>query len=831
MDTMTSACVKLNAQASNKTEAVRLAGQLLVAAGYITPAYIDSMLRREAVANTFLGAGVAIPHGMVEDRHHILHTGVAVVQFRSGVAWKDDDRAQLVVAIAARSDEHIVLLRRLTRLMQRPQSIESLVTTDDAQLIVSTLADEPVPLTNPSAAPVAETLAWPSDAQADWTLDYPNGLHARPATRWVDTAKRFACDIRVYKAQEFADAKALTSLLALGATRGDSLRLAARGPNAQRAVDALLEVVRALSAEEKADAERARRNALAARRSAPDWLPGSGPQTVYGIGASPGLAIGALVRHISHQFEVPDTPGDVIADGEALEAALQAISQELALLEQQTQARLGAQQAAIFAAQRELIADVDLVRAALASILRGHGPAWAWHKALQASMEKLQAVADPVLAARATDLRDVGERVLAHLLGVERQRLVLDQPSILVAEDLTPSDTLQLDMQFVAGLAISSGGPTSHTAILARTLGLPAVVAAGSALLAAPEGQRAVIDGSVGAVYLNVSQADQDSAAAVIARQLAARNALREGRYLPATSTDGHTVEIAANVASASQARVALEAGAEGVGLMRTEFLFLERNSAPDEEEQYRVYRDMTEAMAGRTLIIRTLDIGGDKKVPYLHLPQEENPFLGVRGARLLLTRQDLLYTQLRALYRAAAHGPIRIMFPMVTHTSEIEALRTHCERARAEVNGPPLKIGIMVEVPAVAVLAEKFAPLVDFFSIGTNDLTQYTLAIDRQHPDLAAQADSLHPAVLALIASTVAAAQKHGTWVGVCGGLAGDLLGARILTGLGVNELSMSAQDIPAVKATLRGESFSAMQALAQRALAAGSADEVRAL
>lgn len=827
METMTSACVRLNAQASNKTEAVRLAGQLLVDAGYIDPAYVDSMLKREAAANTFLGAGVAIPHGMIEDRHHIHHTGVAVVQFRDGVIWKAGDQANLVVAIAAKSEEHIALLRRLTRLMQRPQSIASLVSTDDAQLIVSTLADEPVAV----SITTPEVLEWPSDAQSDWTLDYPNGLHARPATRWVDTAKRFACDIRVYKAHEFADAKALTGLLSLGVSRGDALRLVARGPDARRAVDALLDAVRALSSEEKADAERARRNALAAHRSAPDWLPGDGPQGIYGIGASPGLAIGALVRHVSHQFEVSDNPGDVIADGEALESAVLTIRQELQTQETQTHARMGASEAAIFAAHRELLADADLLRDALASILRGHGPAWAWQFALQARVEKLQAVADPMLAARALDLRDVGERVLARMLGIERQSLVLTQPSILVAEDLTPSDTLQLDMNFVVGLAISSGGPTSHTAILARTLGLPAVVAAGSALLAAPEGQLAVIDGGMGAVYLDVSQADRDAAAAVIARQLAARNTLRESRYLPATTTDGHTVEVAANVANAKQASVAIEAGAEGVGLMRTEFLFLERNIAPDEEEQYRVYREMTEAMGGRTLIIRALDIGGDKKVPYLNLPKEENPFLGVRGARLLLIRQDLLYTQLRALYRAAAHGPIRIMFPMVTHTSEIVALRAHCERARAQVNGPQLKIGIMVEVPAVAVMADKFAPLVDFFSVGTNDLTQYTLAIDRQHPELAPQADSLHPAVLDLIARTVAAAKRHGTWIGVCGGLAGDPLGARILTGLGVDELSMSAQDVAAVKATLRGDSFNAMQLLAQRALAAGSADEVRAL
>ena len=235
--------------------------------------------------------------------------------------------------------------------------------------------------------------------------------------------------------------------------------------------------------------------------------------------------------------------------------------------------------------------------------------------------------------------------------------------------------------------------------------------------------------------------------------------------------------------------------------------------------------------MAGRSLTIRALDIGGDKQVRYLNLPVEQNPFLGVRGARLLLERQDLLYAQLRALYRAAAHGPIRIMFPMVTHLAEIQALRDHCQRARDQVNGPRLELGIMVEVPAVALLADRFAPLVDFFSVGTNDLTQYTLAIDRQHPALAAQADSLHPAVLELIARTIDAAKRHGTWVGVCGGLAGEPLGARILTGLGVDELSMSAQDVATVKATLRAGSYEPRADPGPPALAAGTADEVHAL
>ncbi|MFO1420623.1 MAG: phosphoenolpyruvate--protein phosphotransferase [Candidatus Competibacteraceae bacterium] len=833
MKTISRSCIRLDARASTKEEAIRLAGQLLADAGYIEPTYIDSLLKREQVANTFLGGGVAIPHGMIEDRHMIHHTGIAILQVREGVEWNEGQEVFLVVAIAAQSDEHIGLLRRLTRLMQQPEALDSLFHAENPLVLIAALGDaaEPAPAAEPPVTP-----AWPADAEVIWTVDYPNGLHARPATRWVETAKRFPCELRIYKDAEFADAKTLTDLLALGVTSGTTLRLAARGPDAQRALNALHDTVRGLSAVEQADAERARKNALAARKTKPDWTPSGAARTLYGLGASPGLAVGKLVRHVSQHFDITDQPGDVIAEGEALEQALLAVRAEREELEGRTRQRLSAAEAAIFAAQRELLADPVLVRDALATIMQGHGAAWSWQRALRARIDKLQQIDDPLLAARAVDLRDVGERVLAQLLGIERQKITLTEPSILAAEDLTPSDTLHLDTRYVVGLATSVGGPTSHTAILARTLGLPAIVAAGPALLAAPEGGVAVVDGGIGCLYLDVSEADQRSVGEVIARQTAARESLRATRHLPATTTDGHTIEIAANVANPKQASAALDAGAEGIGLMRTEFLFLERHNAPDEEEQYQVYREMVEIMAGRRLIIRTLDIGGDKQVPYLDLPREENPFLGVRGARLLLQRQDLLYAQLRALYRAAQHGPLWIMFPMVTHVGEIEALRGHCELAREQVKGPEVKLGIMVEVPAVAVMADRFASMVDFFSIGTNDLTQYTLAVDRQHPELAAQADSLHPAVLNLIDATVRGAQATarsvgGGWVGVCGGLAGDPLGARILTGLGVDELSMSAQDIAPVKAALRGESRASMQELARRALRARTAEEVRAL
>ena len=679
METITKSCVSINTTVANKEAAIRLAGKLLVEAGYIAQPYVESLMKRESVSNTFLGAGVAIPHGMIEDRHHIRATGIAVVQVPEGVEWLDGKRAKLVVAIAAQSDEHIAVLRRLTRLMQQEGAIDALVNTKQAEQIIAALTDQPVA----PAPALAES--WPSDAEAEWVIDYPNGLHARPATRWVEAAKRHACEIRVAKADEAADAKALTALLGLGIVVGDRLRFAARGAGSQAALDDLLKTVSALSAEEKADAEKARIAAANARAQAPVWQPAGSAQTLRGIGASPGLAIGKIIRHEPQNLVVEDKPTNPMDDGTALQNALTVVAEELTALESETKERLGAGEAAIFAAQRELIADPELLRGTIGEIMRGHGAAWSWKKVLDARVEKQRQLSDALLAARALDLRDAGDRVTAALLGVKRTAVVLREPTILVAEDLTPSDTLQLDMRYVAGLAISSGGPTSHTAILARTLGLPSLVAAGAALLDIPNGTEAIIDGSAGCLHLGCAASDVASARAAIETQARNRDAMRAVRNERATTTDGHTVEVVANITSAKQAAEAVEAGAEGVGLMRTEFLFLERDRAPSEDEQYEVYKATIDALRGRPLIIRTLDIGGDKQVSYLNLPHEENPFLGVRGARLLLARPDLLRTQLRALYRAAAHGPLSIMFPMITEMAEVTAparrMRSHPQR------------------------------------------------------------------------------------------------------------------------------------------------------
>jgi phosphocarrier protein FPr len=405
------------------------------------------------------------------------------------------------------------------------------------------------------------------------------------------------------------------------------------------------------------------------------------------------------------------------------------------------------------------------------------------------------------------------------------------EPVILLAEDLTPSDAAGLDPAHVLGFCTAGGGPTSHAAIIARSLGIPAVVGVGPAVMHQPAGVTAVLDGDNGVLYVAPSDEDVRAAREAQSSLASLRDAEHRTRYEPALTTDGVRIEVVANTGLAKEAAQAVEAGGEGIGLMRSEFLFLERDSPPSEDEQYEAYRQAVEALHGLPLIVRTLDIGGDKAVPYLDMPAEENPFLGVRGIRLCLAHPELFKTQLRAIFRAAAHGPVKVMYPMIATVADLRAARAITEEVRQELGAGPLEAGIMIEVPSAVIMAQELAEHADFFSIGTNDLTQYVLAMDRGHPQLARQADGLHPAVLRMIDQTVRAAAGKGAWVGVCGGVAGDPLGAVILIGLGVTELSVSIPSIAAIKARVRSVSLRDAQNLARRALACDSAEAVRGL
>ena len=812
--------VQLRARAASKDEAIRQVGRLLVEGQYIAPAYIDSMLGRELQANTYLGNGIAIPHGMGKDRELIQRTGIAVAQFPDGVEWRPGETVRLVVGIAAKSDEHLTILANLVDVLDDADKAQRLAQTNDPREIITALSRQ----RGDGSSVSAPSTDVPVDARAaEVTILNKAGLHARPATALVEIANGFASEVRVEYGDKTANGKALASLLRLGVEGGATIRIVIWGPDADAAMQTLVAAVES-GLEEEAEHEHV--------AEAVAWTTVSELRTISGVSAAPGLAIGPVYQSQASRIVVTDQPGDVESERRQLRQALVTAREQLDDVYESVKARSGPAEAAIFRAHQALLDDPELVGEVDALVLGGHSAAWAWQHAIEARITDIQQVRDERLAARAVDMHDVGQRVLRLIAGVAHGEASLpNAPVILIADDLTPSDTARLNPKRILGICTAGGGPTSHTAIIARALDIPAVVGAGAAVLEQPNGTTSILDGGGGHLYLDPTEADIEAAREFQRDLQRQRDVEYETRYEPALMTDGHRVEVVANIGKAPEAEQAVEAGAEGVGLMRTEFLFLERTTAPTEEEQYEAFTTMVQALNGLPLIIRTLDIGGDKVLPYLTLPHEDNPFLGVRGVRLCLRHPELFIPQLRAIYRASEIGPIKIMFPMIATLEDLRAAKEVAERVRQELGVPPVEIGIMVEVPSAVLMAREFAEEVDFFSIGTNDLTQYALAIDRLHPTLGKQVDGLHPAVLRLIDLTVRGAEAAGKWVGVCGGIAGDPRGALILAGLGVSELSMSIPSVAAVKARLRQVSLAQAQGVAKQALACSVAEDVRRL
>jgi phosphoenolpyruvate-protein phosphotransferase len=460
----------------------------------------------------------------------------------------------------------------------------------------------------------------------------------------------------------------------------------------------------------------------------------------------------------------------------------------------------------------------------------------ALHDAIEAQAQRYEAMSGQRFRERAADLRDVGARVLRILAGEGEAALSLPENAVILAEDLMPSQTAALDRSKVVAFVTAAGGPTSHTAILARSMGIPAVVGAGEEVFTLPAGASLAVNGYSGQVVLEPDEATRAAFHAQMTADADVRASERAASQAPARTRDGHRVEVVANLATAADAEAALAAGAEGVGLLRTEFLFQDRTEPPTEEEQTEIYSRVAEIMAPRPVIIRTLDIGGDKPAPYLDLPQEANPFLGWRAIRISLAKPEFFKTQLRAILRAAVAGNVHVMFPMIATVEEVaraQALLAEAAReltARGVPHADVIPTGIMVEIPSSAQIADLLAPMVDFFSIGTNDLTQYTFAVDRTNARVAAIADPLHPAILRQIDRVIRAAHDAGRWVGLCGELAGQPEAIPALLGLGLDEFSMSAVSIPAAKAMLARLTLPETQALAQKVLNLPDAKAVRA-
>ncbi|MBM3116460.1 phosphoenolpyruvate--protein phosphotransferase [Jeongeupia naejangsanensis] len=685
-----------------------------------------------------------------------------------------------------------------------------------------------------AGAPAAATAAAASSDEAQSEpvrVPNPTGLHARPAAVVANLSKTFTSTVKLVRGDETANAKSVVAIMGLEVQYGDEIHVKAAGPDAAAAAKAVAEMIAQGSGEEVGGviSPAAQKHLAKTKRAVAPAKPKSGdPNVLLGVSASPGLAVGQIFQVRQEAIEVAEQGRDAQFERSKLDAALKDARNQLEALKSEIS---DASKAEIFNAHQELLEDPDLLDIAINGISSGKSAGFAWQTAFSTYADKLAALKNEVLAGRANDIRDVGRRVLRIIAGVKEAELAVPENAILIAEDLTPSDTASLDREKVLGFATVGGGATSHVAILARSLNIPAICGIDEDALQLANGTAVILDGSKGSLRKNPSEAEVAQireAQVKLAKQRAEE--LAAAHQSPVT-TDGHHIEVVANIGGLDEAKQGVELGGEGVGLLRSEFLYLDRADAPTEEEQTQIYTDIAKALGTeRTFVVRTLDVGGDKPLPYLPQPAEENPFLGVRGVRLCLAEPEMFRVQIRSVLRAAPFSKLHIMFPMIATLDELRAAKAIVAEEKAALNiTADVKVGIMVEVPSTAVMSELFAKEADFFSIGTNDLTQYTLAMDRGHPKLAKQADALNPGVLRLIAMTVKGAHAQGKWVGVCGGIASDPQAVPLLIGIGVDELSVSVPAIPSIKAMVRRLSKADCQKLAAEVLQLGTAAEVR--
>lgn len=668
----------------------------------------------------------------------------------------------------------------------------------------------------------------------------PTGIHARPAANLVAAAKDFQSTIWLLRGEDHVNAKSIVGIMSLEIVRGEKIQFKASGPDADEAIQRLNQAVQdglgeevpdgPIDAVDAADGSSAS-GAAATDAELLDAPPRSGdPNLLLGVAASPGLGIGEIVRLQRAEITVDKNGEDKHKERRKLNAAIDRAQLELQALQDKMDD--DPDHAAIFAAHGQLLDDPDLLDLASGAIDKGRSAAYAWQQAYTSYADRLSQLKNELFAARATDVRDVGMRVLEELTGHKAQGPELPAEAILVAEDLTPSETANLDRDRVVGFVTTMGGSSSHAAILARSIGIPAIAGIEARVLQLAPGTRAVLDGTKGTLRTNISESEVAQIRDRQVRINERRERERAAAHQPAITTDGHKVDVVANIGSLDDAKKALELGAEGVGLLRSEFLFLGRHAAPTEEQQAEIYHSIAELMPGKPLVIRTLDVGGDKPLPYLPIAPEENPFLGRRGIRIGLQRPEIFRTQVRAIMRAVDAGAdIHVMMPMISTIENFREAKAMFEEERRNLGVGEIPLGVMVEVPAVAVMAEQFAREVDFFSVGTNDLTQYTLAMDRGHPQLASQVDGANPAVLSLIERAAAAAHKYDRWIGVCGGIASDPQAIPLLVGMGIDELSCSIPAIPSVKAQIREYSLDQCRDVASQALAETTVDAVRNL
>ena len=819
--------IHLQQKFTDKEQVLNLIADSMSKLGFVNGSYFDALTQRENKVSTYLINGVAIPHGVNEAKSLVAKTGVIIVQVPEGIIWNQQgDVAKLIVGIAAANDDHLTLLQKLTAVVMDQALSESLANTLDANQIIQALGAE-------SSSPITTEEDFAITAQA--TVIDAAGMHARPASLLAEQAALYTdTEIRLRNNERSANAKSMAALLTMGAQQGDSLIISAQGEQAQIAVDTIAGLIND-GLDNEDDNKNANYNPLA---GLPALTDPNGTEVLKGLAASPGIAMANSYLLKTINREIKQEAGDPDVELSALQDALQEATLQTDVLYQKLLEKAPTE-AAILKAQKQLLNDETIVQECKALIAKGNSAAWSWQQAINSQVEELAAIEDERLRARIADLKDVGERVINTLLPTSNKISYPETDFILLASDLTPSQTAGLEGFPIKGIATELGGPNSHMAILARALGIPAIVGIGAGKLTAIDNaQQVVVDPQAATLIVEPDQTTQTNAEQSLQtwQEMQEQEALHQ--HDPAVTLDGRHIDVVCNIAKPQDACGILENGGEGAGLLRTEFLFEASTQEPSVEEQMEALKSISSELAGKQLVVRTADIGGDKPVSWMDMAHEDNPFLGVRGVRLSFEHEEMFKRQLEAIYRTAiwqheqiGKCGIHIMFPMIAKMSEWRRARDLAEAVRVQLNAPVLPLGIMIEVPSAALLADCFAKEVDFFSVGSNDLTQYTLAMDRLNPNLCNEADSYHPSLLRLIEMTVKAADANGKWVGVCGNMAADPNIACLLVGLGVHELSVSPANVPAVKNILRSISFKKLQIKAQKALQMSSSECVMAM
>jgi phosphoenolpyruvate-protein phosphotransferase len=684
-------------------------------------------------------------------------------------------------------------------------------------------------------AEVAGAAATPSPGAAvERTLTVPlrQGLHARPAALLAQRAKSFAVEITLAAHGRTANARSVVAIMALGVRHGDEISIRASGADAARSVASLAAGIQeALRMESAAGHGPSSDPGLTERPisivAAP--YPPQAAGVLTGVTAVAGLAVGHATRIERREIPVVEIAADPAQERAELAQAMVHVRARL----ERVAATGGSARGEIIAAHLEFLDDPQLNEATHELIAAGKSAGFAWRSAIRRSIAALEALDDARLRERADDLLDVESHVLLALAGEARpMKLPLPERAVLIADDLLPSELAALDRHRLIGICLGGGGVTSHVAILAAAMEIPMLIGVGPGIRTVADGVTVIIDADAGTLQCAPTATAIEQARTAVQSRLIRRAKSQAEAQTECRALDGTRIEVFANLGNALDAAAAVANGAEGCGLLRTEFLFLDRETAPEEAEQLAAYQDIATVLKPRPLILRLMDVGGDKPLPYLPLPAEENPALGLRGVRTALAHPDLMRTQLRAALRVQPAGSVRLLIPMITDLAEILAVRSMVDELKAELGiDRPIELGAMIETPAAALTAASLIRHADFLSIGSNDLTQYTLAMDRGHPQLAGRADALHPAVLKLIAAAASAGAAAGKMVAVCGGVAGDRFAVPILLGLGVHEFSVVPAAVPAVKRQIRALRIDACRELAMRCLDLGSAAEVRSL